>query len=145
MLELNKYSTNKIEDLKDFFTVAFIIIDDIYNEIAPTYIRKRDNIKGVILSDSEIITTSIVGELLTIDPEKAWLKFVKRNFKDIFPRMCDRTRFNRTRRNLHVIIKEIRKYMTSFLGYQAQPIRMIDSIPVLVCKFGRAHFHRSLR
>ena len=91
MLELNKYSTNKIEDLKDFFTVAFVIIDDIYNEIAPTYIRKRRNIKDAILCDSEIITISIVGELLTIDSEKSWFQFVKRNFKDLFPHMCDRT------------------------------------------------------
>lgn len=29
MLELNKYSTNKMEDLKDFFTVAFVIIDEV--------------------------------------------------------------------------------------------------------------------
>jgi len=107
MLELNKYSTNKMEDLKNFFTVAFVIIDDIYNEIAPTYIRKCRNIKDVILCDSEIITIRIVGELLTIDSEKSWFTFVKRNFKDLFPCMCDRTRFNRTRRNLHAIIEAI--------------------------------------
>mgnify|MGYP001218780365 FL=1 len=145
MLELNKYSTNKIEDLKDFFTVAFVIIDDIYNEIAPTYIRKRRNIKDAILCDSEIITIRIVGELLMIDSEKSWLTFVKRNFKDLFPRMYDRTRFNRTRQNLHAIIEAIRKYMTSILGYQAQPIRVIDSIPIPICKFDRAHFHRTFK
>ena len=50
MLELNKYSTNKIEDLKNFFTVAFVIIDDIYNEIAPTYIRKCRNIKDAFVT-----------------------------------------------------------------------------------------------
>jgi len=38
MLELNKYSTNKIEDL-----------NDICNEIVPTYIRKCRNIKDAIL------------------------------------------------------------------------------------------------
>ena len=30
MLELNKYDIKKIEDLKDFITVTFVIIDDIY-------------------------------------------------------------------------------------------------------------------
>ena len=59
--------------------------------------------------------------------------------------MCDKTRFNRTRRNLHAIIEEIRKYMISILGYQAQPIRVIDSIPLPICKFGRAHFHRTFK
>ena len=59
--------------------------------------------------------------------------------------MCDKTRFNRTRRNLHAIIEEIRKYMISILGYQAQPIRVIDSISLPICKFGRAHFHRTFK
>jgi len=54
--------------------------------------------------------------------------------------MCDRTRFNRTRRNLHAIIEEIRKYMTSILGYQAQPVRVIDSIPLPICKIWQGPF-----
>jgi hypothetical protein len=36
----------------------------------PAYIKNRKNIEYSILSDSEIITTSIVGELMIIDSEK---------------------------------------------------------------------------
>ncbi len=72
MSELStKYSIKEIAELKDFITVAYIIIDDIYQEVTPTYIKKRRNIKDSILSDSEIITIAMVGELLTIDSEKA--------------------------------------------------------------------------
>lgn len=57
MLELNKnYSIKEIGDLKDFVTVAYIIIDDIYQKITPTNIKNRRNINDSILSDSEIIT-----------------------------------------------------------------------------------------
>ncbi|MBZ4646664.1 MAG: family transposase [Clostridia bacterium] len=74
MLELHtQYSIKEIEDLKDFVIIAYMIIDDIYQKVTPTYIKERCNIKDSILSDSEIITISIVGELLTIDSEKAWL------------------------------------------------------------------------
>ncbi len=38
-----------------------------------------------MLSDSEIITISIVGELLTIDSEKAWHNFCSKNLGDKFP------------------------------------------------------------
>ncbi|MFT9494171.1 IS982 family transposase [Anaerosolibacter sp.] len=146
MLELtNKYSIKKIDDLKDFITIIYVIIDDIYQSITPTRIKNRRNINDAILSDSEIITISIVGELLTIDSEKAWLGFCKKNLKDLFPILCSRTRFNRTRRNLHAVIDEIRKSLTSLLGYRAQSVRVIDSIPVPVCKFGRAHFHKSFK
>lgn len=145
MLELNKYSINKIEDLKDFITVVYVSIDDIYQEITPTYIKERRNIKDAILSDSEIITISIVGELLTIDSEKAWFGFCRRNLRDLFPKFCDRTRFNRTRRSLHSVIDEIRKQLTCILGYQYESVRIVDSIPISVYKFGRAYFHKSFK
>lgn len=110
MLELHKdYCIKEIENLKDLITVVFVIIDDIYNKVTPTHIANRCNIKNSIMSDSEIITISIIGELLTIDSEKAWFGFCKKNLRDLFPKFCDRTRFNRTRRNLHSIIDEIRK------------------------------------
>ena len=110
MLELDRsYSIKEIGDLKDFVTVSYVIIDDIYQKVTPTYIKNRCNINDSILSDSEIITISIVGELLTIDSENAWFGFCKKNMKDLFPKLCDRSRFNRTRRNLHAVIEEIRK------------------------------------
>jgi hypothetical protein len=146
MLELHKnYCIKEIENLKDFVTVAFVIIDDIYKKVTPTHIAQRCNINDCIMSDSEIITISIVGELLTIDSEKAWFGFCKKNMKDLFPKFCDRTRFNRTRRNLHSIIEEIRKDLSTITGYSLEPYRVVDSIPIPVCKFGRAHFHKTFR
>ncbi|SHF60662.1 transposase, IS4 family [Desulforamulus putei DSM 12395] len=146
MLELDRsYSIKEIGDLKDFVIVAYVIIDDIYQKVTPTYIRNRCNINDSILSDSEIITISIVGELLTIDSENAWFSFCKKNMKDLFPRLCDRSRFNRTRRNLHAVIEEIRKELSSLTEFADQPYRIIDSMPIPVCKFGRARFHKTFR
>ncbi len=71
MLELNKNSTITINNLKDFITVIYVIIDDIYQKVIPAYIKYRRNIDKAIMSDSEIITLSLVGELLTIDSEKS--------------------------------------------------------------------------
>lgn len=146
MLELNKsYSIKEIEDFKDLVTIVYVIIDDIYQEVTPTYIKNRRNVGDSILSDSEIITISIVGELLTIDSEKAWFGFCKKNFKDLFPKLCDRTRFNRIRRSLHAVIDEIRKQLSVTTGNQNSSIRIVDSIPLPVCKFGRARFHKTFR
>lgn len=146
MLEFTKhYSIKEIGDFKDFITVTYILIDDIYQKVTPTHIKKRRNINTSILSDSEIITISIVGELLTIQSERAWLSFCKKNFSDLFPRFCSRTRFNRTRRGLHAVIDEIRKELTLMLSYNHNFYRIIDSIPISVCKFGRARFHKTFR
>ena len=146
MLESDRnYSIKEIGDLKDFITVAYVIIDDIYQEVTPTHIKKRCNINTSKMSDSEIITLSIVAELLTIDSENAWLGFCKKNMRDLFPRLCSRSRFNRTRRNLHSVIEEIRKKISVLTEHVNQPYRIIDSIPIPVCKFGRAHSHKTFK
>ena len=142
MLEFTYYNTEKIADLKDFFTVSFVLIDDVYNEIIPTAIKNRRNISESKLSDSEIITISLVGEALTIDSENAWFNFVKKNYKDLFPDICDRSRFNRTKRNLYKIILEIQKYFSNLPIFKDDDIRIIDSMPIPVCKFGRAYFSK---
>lgn len=146
MLKVNKkHYIKEIEDLKDLVTAVYIIIDDIYQEVTPTYIKNRRNIKDSIMSDSEIITIGIVGELLTIDSERAWFNFCRRNLRDLFPMFCDRTRFNRTRRSLQAVIERIREELTSITGNRYAPVRIIDSIPIPVCKFGRARFHKTFR
>ncbi|NFF41897.1 IS982 family transposase, partial [Clostridium argentinense] len=133
MLELNKNSTITINNLKDFITVIYVIIDDIYQKVTPAYIKYRRNIDKAIMSDSEIITLSLVGELLTIDSEKAWFGFSRKNLRDLFPKFCTRTRFHRTRKSLFKVVEVIRKELTSFLNYQHDQVRIIDSMPIPVC------------
>lgn len=119
-----------------------MIIDDVYNEVTPVCVRNRRNIKDSKLSDSEIITISIVGELLTIDSEKVFFSLLKREYKELFPKLGDRTRFNRTKRNLHFVIGRIREYISMFMQSCSNEIRVVDSMPITVCKFGKAHFSK---
>jgi len=144
MPEYNHFISN-LYDLKDFVIAVYVIIDDIYKRITPANIRNRRNINDSKMSDSEIITIGIVGELLTIDSEKAWLGFCKKNLKDLFPLFCERSRFNRTRRNLQAVIGEIRKEICKVMDAVYQDYRIIDSMPIPVCKFGRARFHKTFR
>ena len=144
MLDYN-HCINTIGDFKDFITTVYTIIDDIYKEIIPKHIQNRRNKPKSILSDSEIITISIVGELKTIDSENSWYNYCKKNFSDLFPKFCDRSRFNRTRRGLHTVIDAIRKEINRITGLPEQLYRIIDSIPIPVCKFGRARFHKTFR
>ena len=145
MLELNNYYIQELENLTDLFTNIFVIIDDIYNEIIPIGIRNRRNIKDSKLSDSEIITISIVGELLTIDSEKSFFSLLKREYKELFPRLGDRTRFNRTKRNLYLVISKIRGYISEFMQLYSNNVRVIDSMPIPVFEFGRASFSKCFK
>ena len=144
MMEFDKeqYSTN-IKNLKDFITSVFVIISDLYANVTPTRIKERKNAEMLKMSDEEIITIAVVGELMGIDSETAWYNFCVKNLSDLFPIFCDRTRFNRIRRNLQVVINEIRKEINRLV--QPTEIQIIDSLPLPVCKFGRAAFHKTFR
>jgi len=142
MLKFQKNYIIENQSFEDFILLIFVLIDDFYKSVAPNSIKFRPNIEKAILSDSEIITIAICGELIGIDSEKAWFNFVKKNLRHLFPKMCDRTRFNRTRRNLLQVINLIFAKISSYLKDE---FLIADSFPLEVCKFGRAHFCRTFK
>lgn len=97
------------------------------------------------MSDSEIITLNICGELLGIDSENAWYFFVKRNLRHLFPEIYWCTRFNRTRRALLQVTGLIRQKLAQSFPIPSGRYFVIDSFPHPVCKFGRARYCRSFR
>ena len=97
------------------------------------------------MSDSEIIALSICCEVIGIDSEKAWYSFVKRNYRHLFPDLCSRTRFNRTRRNLLQITELLRQKLPLVFPIPASRYYVVDSFPLPVYRFGRARFCRSFR
>ncbi len=63
----------------------------------------------------------------------------------LFPNLGDRSRFNRTKRNLHSVIDTIREYLSHFMSRYSSNIRIVDSMPISVCKFSRAHFSKCFK
>lgn len=97
------------------------------------------------MSDSEIITLSICGELIGMDSEKAWYSFVKRNYRHLFPNLCCRPQFNRTRRALLHVTELLRQKISQVFPVPCSRYFVIDSFPLQVCKFGRTRYCRSFR
>ena len=100
MLKFYDNNTTLIATFEDFILTVYVIIDDLYRCFAPPEVVTRRHVLHARMSDSEIITISICGELAGIDSENAWYSFVKRNYRHLFPTLCSRSRFNRTRRAL---------------------------------------------
>ena len=145
MLKFQTNYTTTIQNFEDFILVVFVLIDDLYQTYAPVSVTQRRNVEQAKISDSEIITTSICGELFGIDSEKAWFSFVKKNYKHLFPKLGSRSRFNRTRRALLPITELLREKLLSECSMSYSQYFIIDSFPLKVCKFGRAHFCRTFR
>jgi IS5 family transposase len=134
-----------LNDLKDLITIMYVIIDDLYNESVPDKIKYRLHKNKAVMSDSEIITVSVIGELMSIDSENAWIRYVKKNLTDLFPNMCERSRFNRIRRKLSEVIDRIRQRLGTKLDFTDDVYRITDSFPLQVCEFGRARFCKSFK
>ena len=115
MLKFQDDYTTLIATFEDFILLVYTIIDDLYQQFVPTSVLKRRNAGTAKLSDPEIITLSICGELIGIDSENAWYSFVKRNYRHLFPNLCCRTRFNRTRRALLQVTELLRQKINRVL------------------------------
>jgi IS5 family transposase len=126
-------------------TIIFVIVDDLYEEVTPTSIKKRKNKENAKLSDSEILTIALTGETLGVDSETAWYSFVRKNYGELFPSMCDRTRYNRTRRDLAGVTEMLRQRLNDTMELYFSMDRLIDSFPLEVCEFGRANFCRAFK
>lgn len=145
MLKFQDNNTTVIATFEDFILTAYVIIDELYHQFAPPEVTRRRHILNAKLSDSEIITISLCGELAGVDSENAWFSFVKRNYRHLFPQLCSRSRFNRTRRALMQTTELLRQKMISVFPIPVSSYYIIDSFPLAVCKFGRARYCRSFR
>ena len=85
MLKFQTNYTTTIQNFEDFILVVFI--DDLYHAYAPVFVIQRRNVEQAKLSDSEIITISVCGELVGIDSEKDWFSFVKKTIDIFFRRV----------------------------------------------------------
>ena len=145
MLKFQSDYNITIKQFEDFILIVYVIVDDLYLQYAPDQVLKRRNISQAKLSDSEIITITICGELVGIDSENAWFSFVKKNYSYLFPNIGSRTRFNRTRRNLLQMMELLREKLLSVFSLPYSRYFVIDSFPLPVCNFGRAHFCKTFR
>ena len=133
MLELENYCITEIENLQEVMTIIYVVVDDLYKEVTPTSIKERKNKESAKMSDSEIIMIALTGESMSIDSESAWYNFVKKNYSALFPNMCDRTRYNRTRRDLAGVTEAMRQRLNDFMEDYFSTDRIVDSFPLEVC------------
>lgn len=145
MLKFQSDYITSISKFEDFILILYVVIDDLYQSYAPNCVRNRKNIKYAKLSDSEIITIGICGELVGIDSEKAWFSFVNKNYRYLFPNLCSRSRFHRIRKSLLQVTELLREKLMEESAVLNDSYRIVDSFPLAVCKFGRARYCRSFR
>lgn len=124
-----------IADFDDFVTWMYVIIDDIWKEIA--HLHCHPGPQSPRCSDSELLTMALVSECRGWDREthaiSEWAQY-----RHLFPNQPERTRFNRRRRNLMAGLNQIRQVVLQILDVAQDAHGVIDSLPLPVIKFHRA-------
>ncbi len=129
-----------IQDFDDLCTYVYVLVDELYQTLAAPH-DQRPGPRSAF-SDSEVITLTLVAELLGLDEESAFLRYLARNHPRLFPRLPERSRYNRRRRQLIEVTNRLRAgLMQLTLGRllpEERELCVIDSLPVPVVGFHHA-------
>ncbi len=120
-----------IENFDDFCLWMFVIVDDIWQEIAPLFKRPGPQPE---CSDSELITMALLGECRGWDMETEMLSLWG-DHRALFPVIPTQSRFNRRRRNLMQAFNLIRQAVLQRLDVACDRRCAIDSLPIPAMQF----------
>lgn len=137
-------------DLSTFIISVFDICEDWFNR-RPHPVRERGS--DPKLSDSEVVTMEIVGEFLGMDEDKHVHLYFKRHYSHYFPKLREvhRTTFARQAANLWVMKERLWQHLLEselMVGGDEQgeePLLVIDSFPIPVCKKSRSYGCKTMR
>ena len=126
-------------DLETLITVVFCLVDDFVRDLCRGR-RLRQRGPAPVLADSEVLTVEIVGEFLGLDTDQGLYAYFRRHFAHLFPglRQVHRTTFLRQAANLWVAKHALWRRLLAMAGHDPA-VALIDSMPVPVCRFARAH------
>jgi hypothetical protein len=120
-----------IDSFEDFCLWAYVMVDDVWQQIAPMFRRPGPQAE---CSDSELLTMTLVGECRGWDEETTLLSNWRER-RDLFPHVPSQSRFNRRRRGLMNALNVLRHVILRQLDLSADGQAAIDSLPVPVVKF----------
>jgi Transposase DDE domain len=128
--------TSDMHNLKTNFDKFFNITKSVFKD----RLNKSDNFyfypNKPKLSDCEIIALSVTGESIGIDSENYFWGKLKSDHKCDFPRLIDRSNFNRRRKHLYPFIEQLNQRLAGKLN-EFEDVYLVDSIPVPVCQIAR--------
>ena len=132
-----------MKDIETVFIAVYVLVDNQYKRIVNNYSRLRASGPEPEFSDSEVIALALMAELTTNNSENAWIPYVTKNYKHLFPKIIERSRYNRRVKELTKIIDEIRCNFRDELVGEMPFIQIVDSMSLPVCHYARSGRCRS--
>jgi hypothetical protein len=115
----------------------YVLVDDWYKESVPRLLRGKVGAKP-LFSDSEVITLMLAMDFLCFESETQFLSFMRANYLELFPKLCDQSQFNRRARALRFIVEQLRRTWLKELGATQKLFLLMDTKPVPVVSYKRS-------
>ena len=122
----------------DIITTWYVWVDDMYQIVVASLtdpLRSRGSAPQ--MSDSEIITVSLIIETFFQGHEEVGYTFVTQYLTDMFPDLVDLDRFNVRRRHLIAVMEQIRRLLRDRKLDKSNPFRIADSAPITLMTYTR--------
>ncbi len=128
-------------DLDDFIVTTYCLMDETISTILGGR-RLRQRGPQPILADTEMLTMEIVGEFLGYSQDQAMYQYFRRYYAHFFPALghIHRTTFVRQAANLWALKDRLWHHLVA--QERADPVALVDSVPIPVCAFARARWCR---
>ena len=102
---------------EELFLIFYCIIDDLYPEVTPDWVRFRNGADRMEMNDSEVITLSVMQEGQSNDSELSFHRVVQKDYLHLFPDLICRSRYHRVQKFLH---------SKDLMGIQREMLRLLD-------------------
>jgi hypothetical protein len=126
-------------DLESFLITVYCVTDDLLREVLPG-LRLRRRGFAPRLRDSEVLAMEIAGAFLGLETDASIYRYFRRHWAALFPRLASvhRTTFLRQAANLWRVKEALWQQLLRRVRHDAA-LSILDSLPVPVCRFARAH------
>jgi hypothetical protein len=122
----------------------YVLVDDWYKENAPRLLQGKVGAKP-LFSDSELITLMLAMDFLSFESETQFLAFMRANYLQLFPKLCDQSQFNRRSRSLRLLVEQLRRTWLAKLRSPDDLFFLLDTKPVPVLSYKRSKKHSDFR
>jgi hypothetical protein len=131
-------------DLDTFLTVVYCTLDDwCQTHLSPARAHRPG--KRPDLSDSAVLTLSVVAQWQAHHSERAFLRYACQHWRGYFPRLLSQSAFNRRSRDLVGALSQCGPALAAQVSpapAAASASTVLDSVPVPVMRVCRGRRHR---
>lgn len=131
-------------DRDQFIIAVYCLVCEHYAAIAARSPLRRGGFAPA-LTDEEVITIEICGEYFKCGTDKDIYAYFVTHYRAFFPHLRERSLFVRQAANLWQVTAALQQRLTVVSGQAADPVQVVDTLPLPVCGYTRSRRDRCFK